>query len=231
ALRSRAGWDERWGYDYGLYGPTIDVAVSVHARLLAINAAKELTKKVVRKGLDALTADEKAQVPELNLADTAHRAWFDTLMDDLGGSSAHAHKPPAEDSKGKEAKDGKEAKEGEPPNDADAPKMPTADQIYTVQVIWDETMADTSARWLAANPSGHIVILAGNGHCHDSAIVGRMKRRGVADAISVRPVIEDDEGSVAALLAKPMNDYVIVLSMPPAAPTAPPAHTVASTAK
>ena len=38
--------------------------------------------------------------------------------------------------------------------------------------------------------------------------------RGVADTVSVRPVI-DSEGNVAEVLAKPMNDYVVVLEMPP----------------
>jgi hypothetical protein len=75
-------------------------------------------------------------------------------------------------------------------------------------------MADTAAKWLKANPSGHLVILAGNGHCHDSAIVNRIKRRGIADAISVHPVLDDGEGSVAEVLAKPMNDYVVILQMP-----------------
>ena len=71
--------------------------------------------------------------------------------------------------------------------------MPSAEQIYTVQVIWDETMADTSAKWLSAHAGGHLVILAGNGHCHDSAIVGRLKRRGVTDAVSVRVVVDDGD--------------------------------------
>jgi uncharacterized iron-regulated protein len=92
--------------------------------------------------------------------------------------------------------------------------MPSAERIYTVQVIWDETMADTSAKWLAANPGGHVVVLAGNGHCHDSAIVNRLKRRGIVDAISIRGVIEDDDGSVAEALARPINDYIVVLQMP-----------------
>jgi uncharacterized iron-regulated protein len=92
--------------------------------------------------------------------------------------------------------------------------MPSADRIYTVQVIWDETMADGAARWLQATPTGRIIILAGTGHCHDSAIVARLKRRGVADTVSVRTVIDDGDGGVAAALAKPMNDYLIVLTLP-----------------
>jgi uncharacterized iron-regulated protein len=210
ALRSRSGYAERWGYDYTFYGPTIDAAIDAGAHLIAANAAKELTKKVVHHGLESLTPDEKAEVPELRLDDPAHRSWFDTLMEDMGGTSAHSQKPPAS---AEPDKDGKPAK---PPGhgDDDAPEMPSADRIYTVQVIWDETMADTSAKWLAANPGGHLILLAGNGHCHDSAIINRMKRRGVTDAVSIRSVIDDGEGNVGEALAKPINDFVLVLQMP-----------------
>jgi uncharacterized iron-regulated protein len=216
ALRLRAGWEERWGYDWGLYGPTIDATVAAGGNLLALNAARELTKKVVRHGLESLTPEERAQVPELKLDDVQHRAWFDALMEGLGGTHGHAQKkeeppPPAAP-----------APTPAPPP-APAPKasphgmsgnMPTADRVYTVQVMWDETMADGSAKWLAANPRGHLVIIAGNGHCHDHAIVNRIKRRGIDEVISVRPVIDDGEGNVAEVLAKPMNDYVLILKMP-----------------
>ena len=94
-----------------------------------------------------------------------------------------------------------------------APAMPSAERVYTVQVLWDETMADGGAKWLAANPGGHLVILAGNGHCHDSAIVGRLQRRGIAGALSVTPVI-DVEDNVASLLATPIHDYALVLQLP-----------------
>lgn len=205
ALRSRVGWDERWGYDWEFYGPTIDAAINAGANVIALNASKELSKKISRQGLESLTPEEKALVPELKLDDAAHRAWFDALMNEMGGAGAHSQK-----------------KEGDPPEDPHkkanphggaAPAMPSAERIYTVQVLWDETMADLSAKWLAQNPTGQLVILAGNGHCHDSAIVARLKRRGVADVISVRPVI-DTEGEVARVLVKPMNDYVVVMQLP-----------------
>lgn len=208
ALRSRAGWEERWGYDWGFYGPTIDATVAAGGALLALNAAKELTKKVSRQGLDALTPEERAQVPELKLDDARHRAWFDALMNDMGGHAAHSQpaNPHAAPPTPAHGAGGSEAAPA-------APAMPSADRIYTVQVLWDEAMADGGARWLAANPAGRLVILAGNGHCHDSAIVGRLKRRGVADVLSLRPVLDSD-GRVAETLAKPMNDFVIVLQLP-----------------
>jgi uncharacterized iron-regulated protein len=211
-LRSRSGYEDRWGYDYAFYGPTIDAARGAGAQLLAANAADELRKKVGHHGLESLTPEERAQLPELKLDDHIHRAWFDATMEEMGGSSAHAQ------SKSSDAED-----DGEHASDRPAPRhggdgggeMPGADRVYTVQVIWDETMADTSARWLAANPGGHLILLAGNGHCHDSAIINRMKRRGIADAISVRGVIDDGEGSVGKALALPINDFVVVLQMPP----------------
>jgi hypothetical protein len=58
------------------------------------------------------------------------------------------------------------------------------------------------------------VILAGTGHCHDSAIVHRLARRGVTGVVSVRTVIDDGKGGVAEALAKPMNDFLVVLAFP-----------------
>lgn len=208
ALRSRTGWEDRWGYDYGFYRPTIAVAVDGHASLLALNAAKELTKKVAHHGLASLTPEERAQLPaELKLDDKKHRAWFDALMEDMGGGS-DPHNP-----HGTAPGTGSGSGSGSGSAPAD---MPSADAIYTVQVIWDETMADTAAKWLQANRDGRIVILAGSGHCHDSAIVNRLKRRGIADVVSVRSVIDDGQGGVAEELAKPMTDFLVVLDMPEA---------------
>lgn len=220
-LRSRTGYRERWGYEYTFYGPTIDAAVGAGAHLLAANAARELTKKVVRQGLESLTAEERAQVPELRLDDPAHRSWFDTLMESMGGTAAHSRSK-STDQKG-DQKEGDQTGKTESASASDAPPqhsrdpapaMPSADRVYAVQVIWDETMAETAARWLASHPDGHLILLAGDGHCHDSAIVGRMKRRGVSDAVSVRGVIDDGEGKLAETLARPINDYVFVLRMP-----------------
>ena len=209
-LRSRSGYEERWSYDYGFYGPTIDAAVAAGAQLVAANAARELTKKVSHHGLESLTPEDKAQLPELVLDDRVHRAWFDGVMEDMGGTSAHTQTKKDDDADHDQA-----SKPAPKHGDDEAVEMPSADRIYTVQVIWDETMADTSAKWLAANPGGHLILLAGNGHCHDSAIINRLKRRGVAGAVSVHPVVDDGEGSVAEVLAKPINDFVVVLQMPP----------------
>jgi uncharacterized iron-regulated protein len=203
ALLSRSGYEERWGYDYGFYGPTIDAARDAGAQLLALNTPRELTKKVVRHGLDSLTPEEKQQVPELVLDDKQHRAWFDATMEEMGGADAHSsgHMPKPD------------AKPDAKPDEGEAPAMPSADAIYTAQVLWDESMADGAAKWAAAKPTGLLVLLAGNGHCHDSAIIRRIQRRGVDHVISVQPVL-DTEGNVATALASPRNDFLVVLAVP-----------------
>jgi len=221
AMKARTGWADRWGYDYNFYGPTIHAALDAHASLLALNAAKELTKKVVHHGLESLTPEEKAQVPELVLDDKNHRAWFDALMEDMGGSEAHSSKPHDDKDAKPDAKPPEPKPAPEHTGSDSEPEMPSADRIYTVQVIWDETMADTAATWLKAHPEGRVVILAGGGHCHDSAIVGRIKRRGIADVVSIRSVIDDGEGAVADAMAKPMNDFYVVLELPPGIERAP----------
>lgn len=216
ALLSRTGWEDRWSYDFQLYRPAIRVAVERGATLLALNAARELTKKVVRQGLESLTAEERAGLArDLVLDDTAHRAWFDGVMADMGGAEGHAHAhassgPPAEPAEPPEAPEAPEAdeKRGEL-----TPPPPSADRIYTVQVIWDETMAEGAATW-AKEDGRAIVVLAGNGHCHDSAIVGRVARRGVTPVVSVRPIIDDGAGNVAAAIQEGHNDFLFVMTMP-----------------
>ena len=190
ALLSGTGWADRWGYDFAMYRPMLQVAVDAGGPVLALNAPRELTKKVSKGGLSALSAQEKAQLPELVLDDARHRAWFDGVMAAMGGASAH----------------------GDKGGDGDGGKV-RAERIYTVQVLWDETMADGAARWLSAGDGRRLVVLAGIGHCHDSAVVGRLRRRGVERVLSVRPLV-DHGGELAAALAEPMTDYLFVMSMP-----------------
>jgi uncharacterized iron-regulated protein len=216
ALLSRTGWAERWGYDYAMYRPILARMINAGGSLLALNPAKELVKRVSRQGLESLTAEERAALPELKLDDAAHRAWFDGVMAEMGGSQAHTAASSAASSPAGSAE------EPAVPNDEIHAGLvaPSADRIYTVQVLWDESMADGAVRWVRADPSHRAIVIAGNGHCHDSAVVGRIKRRGVAEVISIRPVVDVGEDDVAAALAKPMNDFLFVMTMPQAATTA-----------
>ncbi len=232
ALLSRVGWSDRWGYDWALYQPLLALARDRGAALVALNASRELTKKIVREGLAALSGAERAQLPEMVLDDAEHRAWFDGEMAGMDGGHGHGHsgsgaeEPAAEPAApAEDGDDGGAAPVPAPPPADDAaapalppghpavPRMPSADDVYTVQVTWDETMAQGAAEWARADGRA-MIVLAGNGHCHDSAIVRRVGRRGVSPALSVQPIIDDGEGNIAAAILERRNDFLFVMSMP-----------------
>jgi uncharacterized iron-regulated protein len=74
--------------------------------------------------------------------------------------------------------------------------MPSFENYYAAQVAWDETMAETASQWfLAAEKAGQrarLLIFAGGGHCHDSAIPRRLARRTGREVLSVRPRTENE---------------------------------------
>ncbi len=54
---------KRWGYDYHLYSPIIRYCRDKKIPIVALNLRSEISKKVARQGVDALTEDEKKQLP------------------------------------------------------------------------------------------------------------------------------------------------------------------------
>jgi uncharacterized iron-regulated protein len=208
ALQSRTGWAERWGYDFSLYGPILRLAVKAGGSLVALNTPRELTKKVSRQGIESLTEAERGELPELVLDDADHRAWWDAIMGAMGGAHGHARA----EGGGGEKEAGTGTGEGTGTEDEQSAGMPSAERIYTAQVLWDETMAEVAATWLAADGRRRMVILAGSGHCHESAIVRRLERRGAGEVMSIRPLIDKGDGEVARLVARPENDYLFVMS-------------------
>ncbi len=189
AMLSRTDWAARWGYDFSLYRPLMKLAVKRELPILALNVSTELKDKIKRKGIDGLTDKDRAKVPEIDLDDADHKAWFNDLMAEMGGGHGGGH--------------------GHGHGDKSDDDM--ALKIYRSQVLWDETMADTAVRWLKDDKEKQIVILAGSGHCHESAIVRRMQRRGAGKTISIRPVMQ---GKEARELVNPQTDYLFVLIPP-----------------
>jgi len=65
------------------------------------------------------------------------------------------------------------------------------ENFYQAQLLWDETMADTAAKYVKAHPEKTMVILAGNGHIrYGHGIAKRFERRtGIKGVI----VVQDEE--------------------------------------
>lgn len=69
-------WKKTWGYPYHFYRPLLVAAKHCRIRVLALNAPREIVRKVAREGLDALDDMERAQIPrDLDLDNSSHKAY------------------------------------------------------------------------------------------------------------------------------------------------------------
>jgi uncharacterized iron-regulated protein len=90
------------------------------------------------------------------------------------------------------------------------------ERFFEVQLLWDEGMAQRTARYLVEHPESRLVVLAGTGHVIRSGIPARVTRREPAGAVSVvlqggfhdSPSLDEEDG-----------DFMLVskmLELPPA---------------
>lgn len=73
-------WRERWGWDFAYYRQQLELARHHGLPLLGLNAPRPLTRAVARHGLAALPREQEKKLPDLDLDDREHRAWFDKTM-------------------------------------------------------------------------------------------------------------------------------------------------------
>jgi uncharacterized iron-regulated protein len=150
----------RWGYDFGFYRPLLELAREYRLPALALNAPAELTRKIAAQGLDGLSAEERASLPELDLNDQEHRAFITAQLGTFHSDEASLDNP------------------------------------YAVQVVWDETMAQTASDWLSSSgDAARVLIIAGLGHCHRSAVPSRITRRTGSAVLAVAPVLASRLGT------------------------------------
>jgi uncharacterized iron-regulated protein len=169
----------RWGYDFAYYRPLLELVREFGLPALALNAPVELTSKIGSVGLDGLTPEERAGLPELDLDDPVYRAYTDGLL-----GAAHAGGGASENP-------------------------------FTVQVVWDETMAQTASDWLSiTGEQARLMIIAGSGHCHRRAIPARVTRRTGLSVLSVSAILASQVG-VAGAPTLDLYDVLVVLDDAP----------------
>jgi len=76
---------KRWGFDYNLYKPIIDYAKQNKIPIIALNLERELTKKISKNGLFALSTTEQAQLPQT--IDFSNKAYREELLEFFGSNS------------------------------------------------------------------------------------------------------------------------------------------------
>jgi uncharacterized iron-regulated protein len=143
-LLRRSEYFDRWRYDYRLYRPILRFAREHGIPVIALNLEAELTAKVGREGLEALTPEERARIPtEIDRDDPDYRERVKAVFD--------LHPP----------------QEGQ-----------DFEKFLSVQLLWDEGMAERAARYLREHPGKTLVVLAGSGHVeYGQGIPKRLARR------------------------------------------------------
>ena len=70
----------RWGYDYDFYRPILEYARANGIPVVALNMKKEITGKVAKGGLDALSASEKEDLPGMDMSNEKYRKELERIF-------------------------------------------------------------------------------------------------------------------------------------------------------
>ncbi|WP_245912239.1 ChaN family lipoprotein [Brunnivagina elsteri] len=148
-LVKQTEYEQRWGFPWELYAPILRFAKANNIPILAINTPSEITRKVSRQGLESLTPEERKLIPPFSEIHTSPDEYRKLV---LAAFEAHQN-----------------AGQGTSKN---------LESFFLAQVLWDETMAESIANFVKANPKTQVIVLAGQGHIvYDYGIPSRVKRR------------------------------------------------------
>lgn len=84
-MLEKTEWATRWGFGWEMYAPMLRLCREKKLPVIALNAPKEVTRTVSRQGLDALTPEQRASLPPLDMTDGAHRAFVKAATGAHGG--------------------------------------------------------------------------------------------------------------------------------------------------
>lgn len=147
-LIEQSEYETRWGFEWELYAPIVRYAQTHQIPLIALNTPREITKKVARQGLASLTGPDLEYIPPIADIDTSDENYQAMVAQVFGHHGGHGH------------------------------SGPSFENFFAAQVLWDETMAESVARFVTASPDTQVIVLAGEGHIvYDFGIPNRVKRR------------------------------------------------------
>jgi uncharacterized iron-regulated protein len=77
---------KRWKFDYNLYKPILDFAKAEEVPVIALNLKREIIDKVSSGGIESLSEEEKAEIPDgLDFSDAEYRKRLEEIF------QAHSH--------------------------------------------------------------------------------------------------------------------------------------------
>ena len=151
-LKQQTEYETRWGFDWEFYAPILRFARANQIPLIALNTPAEITFKVAESGLNSLQGSDFRYIPPLTEIDLDNQIYRQRLE-----QIYYQHV------------------------ENDIGNSEDADNFFTAQVLWDETMAEAIANYYQNYPESQIVVLVGKAHVmYDYAIPDRVARR-IAD--------------------------------------------------
>lgn len=73
---------KRWKFDYNLYQEIIEFAKTKGIPIIALNLKEEIVKKVAEGGLDALTQDEREEIPQdMDMCDESYKERLEGIFE------------------------------------------------------------------------------------------------------------------------------------------------------
>lgn len=143
-LESNLKWSQTWGYPFAIYRPIFELAKKHNLPLFALNAPRDVAKKVGKSGLKSLAVDERLELPaKIIPAPSEQEDYLRQVFD------AHPFGKP---------KDAKAAWKS----------------FITVQALWDTTMARRAVEARVAMRRPVVIIAGGGHVEHGWGIASRL---------------------------------------------------------
>ncbi|MBD2057628.1 ChaN family lipoprotein [Oculatella sp. FACHB-28] len=159
-LRQQSEFDQRWGFSWGYYEPILEFAQANGLPVIALNTPTEVTRRVADKGLGGLLESDRQWIPPESEIRTDNDQYRQMLQEVFAGVH-HGHGNGG-----------------------------SFDNFFLAQVLWDETMAEGVADFVAENPDHQVVVLAGRGHIvYGYGIPDRVARRLAGAEFSQRSLL------------------------------------------
>lgn len=201
---AKADWKNEWGFDFAMYKPLFDFIRANKLRALALNVPRKVVGKIARSGLESLSADEKAFLPE-KVEISRHQKYNDYLKETFGG---HGSSPMG--------------------------GMFTLENYLASMAAWNEGMGARIADFLNANPGYEVLVVAGNGHVMFNAAIPASVKARVEKVRQASFYTEDAQRCPEAMPKehKDLANYLWYIKHPPKPePAAPPAVSTAPAQK
>ena len=179
-LVEQTEYNQRWRFPWEYYASIMRFAKENQLPAIALNTPSEVTRKVASQGLDSLTAEDKKYIPPISEIRTDNAEYRQLLLEVY-----QQHQKAAQGN------------------------STAFERFLQAQVLWDETMAESIAQFVKANPDYQVVVLVGKGHIiYGYGIPSRVERRLGVGNVKVRSILFRSPGDTALSADKSIADFV-----------------------